>query len=119
MRTDAGAGVLTEGAVWGQVPFVGFLVATGLLLLFARDSLRMPPGLWFRWLAPSGYVLGLTSALSGWFVPMTTGGLCWITGMVLTRNWLVKHGPETRRHPLLWGRQLFPVSPGSRLRSRR
>jgi cytochrome c biogenesis protein ResB len=40
----------------GGIPVVGILVMVGLLALFVWDSLRLPAGVWFRWLMPVGFV---------------------------------------------------------------
>ncbi|MFG3304887.1 hypothetical protein [Streptomyces wuyuanensis] len=39
-----------------EIPAVGILVIVALFGLFMWDSLRLPAGLWFRWLMPVGFI---------------------------------------------------------------
>ncbi|MER6777914.1 MULTISPECIES: hypothetical protein [unclassified Streptomyces] len=69
------------------IPVVGVVVMAGLLGFFVWDSLRLPGGLWFRWLLPLGFIPAMTGGLLNSLPLILIGALVMGVGFGFGKKW--------------------------------
>ncbi|MFE4855949.1 hypothetical protein [Streptomyces sp. NPDC056670] len=70
-----------------HIPLVGVFVILGLMAFFVWDALRLPAGLWFRWLMPLGFIPLLAGIVLHWIWLIPIGAVVMAAGLGLGKNW--------------------------------
>lgn len=76
------------------IPVVGVIVAVGLFGFFVWDALRLPTGLWFRWLMPIGVLPFLAGANFDVIWLMLVGVILMAIGFGMGKSWRQKNNAK-------------------------
>ncbi|MFG3282637.1 hypothetical protein [Streptomyces sp. NPDC048111] len=73
-----------------HIPLVAMCGIVGLMGFLVWDALRLPAGLWFRWLMPFGFIPLLAGIELNWIWLILVGAAIMAAGLGLGKNWRQK-----------------------------